>query len=150
MPKLDRVLRHEHRAGEKMFVDYAGSTIPIHNTNSGEIEFEAAIFVAVLGASSFTFAEAYVGQDLASWIGSHLRAFEFFGGVTSLTVPDNLKSAVTKPCYYEPQSNHTYEEMGDHYGTAILPARPYRPRDKAKVEVAVQIVQRWIVMALGK
>ena len=148
LQKLDLVLRHEHRAGEKMFVDYAGSTIPIHKASSGEIEFEAAIFVAVLGASSYTFAEASVGQDLASWIGSHLRAFEFFGGVTALTVPDNLKSAVTKPSYYEPQLNRTYEEMGDHYGTAILPARPYRPRDKAKVEVGVQIVPRLIVMAL--
>ena len=150
LQKLDLVLRHEHRAGEKMFVDYAGSTVPIHNANHGEIEFEAAIFVAVLGASNYTFAEASVNQELASWIGSHLRAFEFFGGVTILTVPDNLKSAVTKPSYYEPQLNRTYEEMGDHYGTAILPARPYRPRDKAKVEVGVQIVQRWIVMALRK
>ena len=150
LKKLDLVLRQEHRAGEKMFVDYAGSTIPIHKANSGDIEFEAAVFVAVLGASSYTFAEASIGQDLNSWIGSHIRAFEFFGGVTALIVPDNLKSAVTKACYYEPRLNRTYEEMGDHYGTAILPARRYRARDKAKVEVGVQIVQRWIVMALRK
>lgn len=145
--KLDVVLRQEHRAGEKAFVDYAGATIPIY-ASGGEIEFSAAIFVAVLGASNYTYAEATRDQGLASWIGSHMRAFEFFGGVTELTVPDNLKSAVTKPSYYEPELNRTYEEMAGHYGTAILPARPRRARDKAKVEVAVQIVQRWIVMAL--
>lgn len=147
LKKLDLVLRQEHRAGEKMFVDYAGATIPIYNAN-GEVDFAAAIFVAVLGASSYTFAEATPGQDLASWIGSHQRAFEFFGGVTELVVPDNLKSGVTKPSRYEPELNRTYEELGEHYGTAILPARPRRPRDKAKVEVGVQVVQGWIVMAL--
>ena len=104
--------------------------------------------MAVLGASSYTFCEATPGQDLASWVGSHQRAFEFFGGVPELVVPDNLKAGVTKPSYYEPELNRTYEEMGEHYGTAILPARPRRPRDKAKVEVGVQVVQRWIVMAL--
>lgn len=147
LKKLDLVLRQEHRAGEKMFVDYAGATIPIH-TATGEVAFAAAIFVAVLGASSYTFTEATAGQDLASWIGSHQRAFEFFGGVPELVVPDNLKSGVTKPSYYEPQLNRTYEELGEHYGTAILPARPRRARDKAKVEAGVQVVQRWIVMAL--
>lgn len=104
--------------------------------------------MAVLGASSYTFCEATPGQDLASWVGSHQRAFEFLGGVPELVVPDNLKAGVTKPSYYEPELNRTYEEMGEHYGTAILPARPRRPRDKAKVEVGVQVVQRWIVMAL--
>jgi transposase len=109
--------------------------------------------VAVLGASSYTFAEATTGQDLRNWIGSHTRAFEFFGGATEVVVPDNLKSAVTHPSYYEPDLNPTYRDLGEHYGVAIIPARPYRgkpswARDKAKAEVGVQVVQRWIVAAL--
>jgi transposase len=147
--KLDLVLRQEHRAGEKMFVDYAGATIPIYDPRTGAAQ-QAAVFVAVLGASSYTFAEATPGQDLRSWIGSHMRAFEFFGGVTEVVVPDNLKSAVTRPNYYEPDLNPTYRDLGDHYGVAIIPARPYRARDKAKAEVGVQVVQRWIVAALRK
>jgi transposase len=147
--KLDLVLRQEHRAGEKMFVDYAGATIPVHDPQTGAAQ-PAAVFVAVLGASSYTFAEATAGQDLRSWIGSHMRAFEFFGGVTEVVVPDNLKSAVTRPSYYEPDLNPTYRDLGDHYGVAIIPARPYRARDKAKAEVGVQVVQRWIVAALRK
>jgi transposase len=149
LTKLDLVLRQEHRAGEKMFVDYAGATIPIHDPQSGEVH-PAAIFVAVLGASSYTFAEVTSGQDLRNWIGSHMRAFEFFGGVVEVVVPDNLKSAVTHPSYYEPDLNPTYRDLGEHYGVAIIPARPYRARDKAKVEVGVQVVQRWIVAALRK
>jgi transposase len=147
LKKLDLVLRQEHRAGEKLFVDYAGATIPIHDPQSGEVH-PAAVFVAVLGASNYTFAEATRGQQLRDWIGSHIRAFEFFGGVTQIVVPDNLKTGVNKPCFYEPDLNPTYREMGAHYDTAIIPARPYRPRDKSKVEVGVQIVQRWIVAAL--
>jgi transposase len=130
--KLDLVLRQEHRAGEKLFVDYAGTTIPIHDPESGDVH-QAAVFVAVLGASSYTFAEATSGQDLRNWIGSHMRAFEFFGGVTEVVVPDNLKSAVTHPSYYEPDLNPTYRDLGEHYGVAIIPARPYRARDKAYV-----------------
>ena len=149
LKKLDLVLRQEHRAGEKMFVDYAGATIPIHDPQTGEIA-PAAVFVAVLGASSYTFAEATSGQDLRNWIGSHMRAFEFFGGVVEVVVPDNLKSAVTHPSYYEPDLNPTYRDLGEHYGVAIIPARPYRARDKAKAEVGVQVVQRWIVAALRK
>ena len=149
LKKLDLVLRQEHRAGEKMFVDYAGATIPIYDPQTGEAH-PAAVFVAVLGASSYTFAEATTGQDLRNWIGSHIRAFEFFGGVAEVIVPDNLKSAVTHPSYYEPDLNPTYRDLGEHYGVAILPARPYRPRDKAKAEVGVQVVQRWIVAALRK
>ena len=129
-----------------MFVDYAGATIPIHDPATGEIH-PAAVFVAVLGASSYTFAEATAGQDLRSWTGSHIRAFEYFGGVTEIVVPDNLKSAVTHPGYYEPDLNPTYRDLGEHYGVAIIPARPYRPKDKAKAEVGVQVVQRWIVAA---
>ena len=101
LKKLDLVLRQEHRAGEKMFVDYAGATIPVYDPESGEAR-PAAVFVAVLGASSYTFAEATTGQDLRSWTSSHMRAFEFFGGVVEVVVPDNLKSAVTHPSYYEP------------------------------------------------
>jgi transposase len=149
LKRLDVVLRQTHRAGEKMFVDYAGATIPIHHPATGEIH-PAAVFVAVLGASSYTFAEATAGQDLRSWIGSHVRAFRFFDGVTEIVVPDNLKSAVTHPSYYEPDLNPTYRDLGEHYGMAIIPARPYRPREKAKAEVSVQIVQRWIVAALRK
>jgi transposase len=149
LKKLDLVLRQEHRAGEKMFVDYAGATIPINNPQTGEAH-PAAVFVAVLGASSYTFAEATTGQDLRNWIGSHMRAWEFFGGVAEVVVPDNLKSAVTHPSYYEPDLNPTYRDLGEHYGVAIIPARPYRPRDKAKAEVGVQVVQRWIVAALRK
>jgi transposase len=108
------------------------------------------VFVAVLGASSYTFAEATTGQDLRNWIAPHIRAWEFFGGVAEVVVPDNLKSAVTHPSYYEPDLNPTYRDLGEHYGVAIIPARPYRARDKAKVEVGVQVVQRWIVAALRK
>ena len=108
------------------------------------------MFVAVLGASSYTFAEATTGQDLRNWIAPHIRAWEFFGGVAEVVVPDNLKSAVTHPSYYEPDLNPTYRDLGEHYGVAIIPARPYRARDKAKVEVGVQVVQRWIVAALRK
>ena len=149
LKKLDLVLRQEHRAGEKMFVDYAGATIPAYDPQSGEAH-PAAVFVAVLGASSYTFAEATAGQDLRNWTGSHMRAFEFFGGVVEVVVPDNLKSAVTHPSYYEPDLNPTYRDLGEHYGVAIIPARPYRARDKAKAEVGVQVVQRWIVAALRK
>lgn len=149
LKKLDLVLRQEHRAGEKMFVDYAGATIPIHDPQSDKVH-AAAVFVAVLGASSYTFAEATTGQDLRNWIGSHQRAFEFFGGVSEVVVPDNLKSAVTHPSYYEPDLNPTYRDLGEHYGVAIIPARPYRAKDKAKAEVGVQVVQRWIVAALRK
>jgi transposase len=148
--KLDVVLRHDHRAGEKLFVDYAGDTIPVWNPESGEVAFRAAIFVAAMGASNYTFAEATESQELRCWIGSHLRVFDFLGGLPEILVPDNLKSGVKKPCRYEPDLNPTYHEMAEHYGVAVIPARPYKARDKAKVEVGVQIVQRWILAALRK
>lgn len=129
------MLRHEHRAGEKMFVDYAGATIPIYDCQTGQVQ-EAAVFVAVQGASSYTFAEATAGQDLRNWIGSHIRAFEFFGGVAEVVVPDNLKSAVTHPSYYEPDLNPTYRDLAEHYGIAIIPARPYRPRERPRPKSA--------------
>jgi transposase len=143
------VLRQEHRAGEKLFVDYAGDTIPIYSA-AGGVTAEAAIFVAVMGASNYTYSEATATQGLADWIGAHMRAFEFLGGVPEIVVPDNLKSGVTKACRYEPSVNRTYEEMASHYGVAVVPARRGKPRDKAKVEAGVLVVERWILAALRK
>jgi transposase len=149
LKRQDVVLRHEHRAGEKLFIDYAGDTIAVHDPATGEVR-QAAVLVAVLGASNYTFAEATWTQGLADWIGSHLRAFEFFGGLPEIVVPDNLKSGVTKACRYEPDINRTYEEMAAHYGVAVIPARRMKPRDKAKVEAGVLVVERWIMAALRK
>src|SRR5713226_2431587 len=145
--RLKLVMRQTHRAGEKLFVDYCGPTVPIVNAVTGEVR-EAQIFVAVLGASNYTYAEATWTQGLADWIGSHTRAFAFLEGVPALVVPDNLLSAVSKACRSEPLLNTSYNQMLAHYGTAALPARPYKPRDKAKVEVAVQVVERWILARL--
>jgi transposase len=142
-------LRQQHSPGEKLFVDYAGCTIPIHNRETGEIH-QAAIFVAAFGFSSYTFAEATWSQDLSCWISSHIRAFEYFGGLPAIVTPDNAKTGVTKPCRYEPDLNPTYNDMATFYNVAVIPARPRKPRDKAVVENAVQVVQRWIVAALRK
>jgi transposase len=143
----DVVLRHDHKAGEKMFVDWAGDTVPIHDRATGETA-PASIFVAVLGASTYTFARAALSQNLSNWIDCHVRTFEFFQGVTRLLVPDNPRTGVTRACRYEPDLNRTYHEMAQYYSIAVLPARPYKPRDKAKVENAVGIVERWILAAL--
>ena len=145
--QLDVVLRQDHAPGEKLFVDYAGATIPIHNP-TGEPERQASIFVAVLGASNYTYAEATASQELEHWIGSHIRTFEFLGGCPKLVIPDNTKTGVNRACRYEPDLNRTYHELAMHYGIGVLPTRPYKPRDKAKVETGVQIVERWIVAAL--
>jgi len=145
--KLDIVLRQEHRAGEKMFVDHAGPTVPVVDGETG-IAHEASVFVAILGASNYTFAEAVWKRDLESWIGSHIRAVEFFKGCATVTVPDNWKTGVKEACYYEPDLNPTYKDWAEHYGTAIIPARVRKPRDKAKVENAVLIVERWILASL--
>ena len=145
--KLDVCLRQEHRAGEKLFVDYAGQTLPIQDPQTGGTR-EAYLFVATLGASSYTFAEAALTQDLPSWIQSHVRAFEFFNGVAEILVPDNLKSGVTHPCRYEPDINPTYSDLAEHYGAVVIPARVRKARDKAKVESAVLIGERWILAAL--
>ncbi len=134
-------LRITHQAGEKCFVDYAGPTVPIVDPGTGEVS-TASIFVGVLGASSYTYAEAHFGQTLSNWIGAHVRMFTFFEGVPQITVPDNLKSGVRRPCYYDPDINPTYQDMAEHYGVAIVPARVRKPRDKAKVEVGVQVVER--------
>ena len=145
--KLDVVMRQDHRAGEKLFVDYAGQTIPVTDRATGEIR-DAQIFVAVLGASNYTYAEATWSQGLPDWIGSHVRTFGFLGGVPELVVPDNLRSGVSKAHRYEPDVNPTYQDMASHYGVAILPARVRKPRDKAKVESGVLVVERWILAAL--
>jgi transposase len=145
--KLDLVMRQSHRAGEKLFVDYAGQGLPIVNHHSGEMH-EAAVFIAVLGASNYTYAEATWTQSLPDWIGSHVRTFEALGGVPEVVVPDNLKAAVNRAHRYEPEINRTYGDLAHHYGVAIIPARAARPRDKAKVEVGVQVVERWIVARL--
>ena len=143
----DVVLRQEHRPGEKLFVDWAGTTIPIYDPQTGEVR-QASLFVAVLGASNYTYAEASENQQMVAWIGAHVRTFEFLGGCPELVVPDNTKTGVAKPCRYEPDLNPTYQEMAAHYGVGVLPARPRKPRDKAKVEVGVQIAERWIIAAL--
>ncbi|MDU8242813.1 IS21-like element ISPsy40 family transposase, partial [Pseudomonas syringae pv. actinidiae] len=145
--KVDVVMRQEHRAGEKLFVDYAGQTAPIIDRSTGEIR-QAQIFVAVLGASSYTFAEATWSQKLPDWLGSHVRCFAFFGGTTQILVPDNLRSGVTKAHRYEPDINPSYRDLAEHYGVAVLPARSRKPKDKAKVEVGVQVVERWILAVL--
>lgn len=144
-----RSLRQAHRAGEKLFIDYCGLTVPIYQVATNT-ETPAQIFVAVLGASNYTYAEATWSQQLPDWIGAHVRAFSFFGGVPQLLVPDNLRSGVTVPCRYEPVLNASYDALLVHYGTTALPARPRKPRDKPKVEVAVQIVERWILARLRK
>ena len=146
---LKRSMRQTHQAGEKLFVDYAGQTVPIVDPASGEIR-HAQIFVAVMGASNYTFAEATWSQKLSDWLGSHVRALAFFGGAPALVVPDNLKSGVDRACRYDPDINRSYAELASHYGMAVIPARPRKPQDKAKVEVGVQIVERWILAALRR
>ena len=140
-------MRHSHRAGEALFVDYAGQTVALIDRLTGQIR-QAQIFVAVLGASNYTYAEATWTQQLPDWLQSHVRAFEFFGGVPEVVVPDNLKSAVHKTHRYEPELNPSYNDLAIHYGIAVVPARARKPRDKAKVEVGVQIVERWILARL--
>jgi transposase len=143
----DPRMRQVHKAGEKLFVDYAGQTMPVVDPSTGEIR-QTQIFVATLGASDHTFAEATWSQALEDWIGSHVRAFEYFGGVPEIVVPDNLKSGVKSPCHYEPDLNPTYLEMAQHYGVAIIPARVRKPRDKAKVENHVLAVERRVLAPL--
>ena len=144
---LEPALRQPYRAGEKLFVDWAGETVPVVDGSSGEIR-QAHLFVAALGASNYTFAEAFENTQLSSWIEAHIDAWEFFGGVARVTVPDNEKTAVARPCHYEPGLQRTYAELAEHYGTVVIPARPGEPRDKAKVEAAVQNAERRIVAAL--
>jgi len=145
--QLDVVMRQDYRAGEKGFVDYSGDGIPITNPQTGEVS-EAPLFVAVLGASSFTYAEAFPSEELRCWIAGHIHAYEYWQGVPAITVPDNPKTGVLRACWYDPDLNPTYREMARHYNTAVIPARPRKPRDKPKVENAVLVAQRWILAAL--
>ncbi len=144
---LDPVMRQVHKAGEKLFVDYAGTTISWTDKTTGEVN-QAQIFVATLGASNYTFAEATHSQSMEDWIGSHCRAFDFFGGVTQIVVPDNLKSGVTKAHIYDPKINLTYQDMADHYKVAVIPARVRAPKDKAKVETSVRGITQSITAKL--
>ncbi len=145
--RLNPTMRQAHVVGEKLFVDYAGATMEVIDGLTGEIR-TAQVFVATLGASSYTYAEATWTQALPDWIGSHIRAFAYFGGAPRQVVPDNLKSGVVKACLYDPEINRTYASMAAHYDTAIVPARPRKPRDKAKVEAGVQIVERRVLARL--
>jgi len=145
--RIDPVMRQAHPAGKNLFVDYAGMTVGVHDPSGQNIR-QAQIFVAVMGASNYTYAEATWSQSMSDWISSHVHAFEYFCGVTAVVVPDNLKSGVKNPCFYDPDINLTYLDMARHYGTVIIPARVGKARDKAKVETAVQIVERWILARL--
>ena len=145
--RLDVVMRQSHRAGEKLFVDWAGQTVPVIDRTTGEVR-AAQVFVAVLGASSYTYAEATWTQTLPDWIGAHSRALEFLEGATEIVVPDNPRTGVDRACRYDPDLNATYAEWAAHYGVAVIPARVRKPRDKAKVETGVQMVERWVLAAL--
>ncbi len=144
---IDPRMRQVHKAGEKVFVDYAGQTMPLISRANGEVR-QAEIFVATMGCSDYTFVEATRSQSLPDWTGSHVRAFEFFGGVPRVVVPDNLKAGVTSPHLYDPDVNATYMDLARHYGVAVVPARVAKPRDKAKAEVHVQVVERQILAPL--
>lgn len=145
--RLKPTLRQVHTAGERVFVDFAGHTMEVIDGATGEVR-QAQVFVAVLGASSYTFAQATWTQSLPDWIAAHVAMLAFFAGTPRQIVSDNLRAGITRACFYEPQVNRTYADFATYYGTAIIPARPYKPRDKAKVEVGVQVVQRWILARL--
>lgn len=147
--RVDAVLRQQHIAGDKLFVDYAGVTVDVVDKTTGEIR-QAQIFVATLGYSNYTYCEATWSQKAEDWIGSHVRALAFLGGVPAAIVPDNLKSGITTPHRYDPVINPVYAEFAEHYDTTIVPARSRKPRDKAKVETGVQIVERWVLAPLRK
>ena len=145
--KLKRSMRQMHIGGDKLFVDYAGQTVPVIDASSGEIT-QAQIFVAALGASNFTYACATPTQKAADWVGAIIDTLEFIGGVPRLLVPDQPRALIARPDRYEPTSHRLLDELCAHYGLAVLPARPAKPRDKPKVEVAVQVVERWILARL--
>ena len=145
--KIDPSLRQSYRAGEKLFVDWAGEKVELLDPEGGP-GTEVSLFVATLGASNYTYAEAFADERLESWINGHVHSYQYMGGVAELTIPDNLKTGVKRPCRYEPDLNPTYQEMAEHYQTAVLPARVRRPKDKAKVENAVLFAERWILARL--
>ena len=138
---IDAIMRQEHRAGDKTYVDHAGPTVPVIDAQTGELR-EASIFVAVLGASSYTYAEATWTRDLYDWIGSHIRTFEFFGGVSNAVVPDNWRCGVTKACWYDPDLNPTYRDLAEHYDTVILPTRVRKPRGMFCINTICTICSR--------
>jgi transposase len=146
--QVDVVMRQSHQAGEKLFVDFPGQTVPIWDRASGEVALRAELFVAVAGASSYLYAEAFPSQELLYWVTAHVHAFEFMGGCPAIVVCDNLRSGVTRPHRYEPDVNATFAEMAAHYGIAVIPARAYKPRDKAKAENGVLVAERWIIARL--
>ncbi|WNG48150.1 IS21 family transposase [Archangium minus] len=145
--QLSVTMRQTHRAGEKGFVDFSGDGLELVVPETGERK-KVKLFLFVLGASSYTYVEPVLGEDLATWVGCHSRALEYFGGVPQVVVPDNLKAAVQRPDRYEPELNPTYAELARHYGFAVVPARVRKPRDKAKVEAAVLLAERWILAVL--
>ena len=147
--KQKRSMRQTHKAGEKCFVDYCGQTVTIIDPGTGEIR-DAQVFVGVLGASNYTYAEATLTQSLPDWLESHVRMFAFFGGCPELVVPDNLRSGVSQACRYDPDLNASYQQLAEHYQVAVMPARPYKPKDKSKAELGVQIVERWILARLRR
>jgi transposase len=147
--ELHPSMRVPHKAGEKLYVDFAGLTMSYTEPSSGEVK-KAHVFVATWGASNYTYAEAFPSQNLPSWISGHINAFEYFGGMPEVLVPDNTKTGVTSPCYYEPDLNPTYQELAHHYGTVVLPTRVRAPKDKAKVEKGVQTVEYWLIAPLRK
>jgi len=140
-------MRQTHLAGDKLFVDFSGDGLVIVDPRTGAHQV-ATLFVAVLGASNYTYVEPVLHEDLPTWISCHVRAFEFLGGVPAAVVPDNLKAGVTRPCFYDPELNPTYADLATHYGVTVLPARPYKPKDKAKAEQGVLLAERWILAAL--
>jgi transposase len=144
---LDVVMRQSHAPGEKLFVDFAGMKLAITDPQTGEVH-DAEVFVAAMGASSFTYAEALPSQELRHWLSAHVHAFEYLGGVPRVTVPDNLKAGVTKPSFYDPEINRSYQDLAEFYGTVVIPTRVRKPRDKSKVENAVQQVERWVLAPL--
>jgi transposase len=145
--KTRLAMRQIHRYGEKVFVDFSGGSLDITDPVTGELS-PAKLFVAVLGGSSYTYVEPVLDECLPTWLSCHVHAFEFYGGCSEFVVPDNLRAAVTRPCRYDPDLNRAYAELAQHYGVCVLPARVRRPKDKAKVEAAVQVAQRWILAVL--
>ncbi|MDP2182173.1 MAG: IS21 family transposase, partial [Actinomycetota bacterium] len=146
---IDLVMRQEHALGEKLFIDWAGDTIPVVDPLTGEIR-PCYLFLGVLGASNYTYAEPTLSQELTPFLAAHVRMFEFLGGCPELLVPDNLKTGVTSPSYYEPDLNPAYTALAEHYGCCVLPTRPGRPRDKAKVEAGVLFAERRIMAPLRR
>ena len=141
-------MRQSHVAGEKLFVDFPGDTVPVWDRRTGEVVMRAELFVAVLGASNYLYAEAFASQELLYWVTAHVHCFEALGGCPAIVVCDNLRSGVTRPHRYEPDVNATFAEMAAWYGVAVIPARAYKPRDKAKAESGVLLAERWIIARL--